>query len=669
MADNKGTSSDAGQGASPGKYFLLREAECSDDSSEDGGDLEELFDRDTDSETGGFIDDTTVDQGTSAELYHQQETQECDRQLQVLKRKFLNSPQHSTPQRPTVEEAELALSPILKECRITPKKGKTAKKKIRFADQIENEAEDNAPAVAVEPQVDSGYEGRPEPEGGSSSTSQAATEEEPSGSGTGAESDILVVRENRPKYKSIEERERDFDPMFFVKTLMKSSNYRARVLFHANNGFGVAMSELTRVYKSNKTLSSDWVVCSVGVREDMAAAAHEQFKTYCDFVLTKVGWSDETPLVLQLLRFKHQKNRECVLKLFRTHMLVDDIQVASNPPRTTSTAAALYWYQSVHSNCTTVHGPLLDWILNQTEVAHKLKAEAPFELSYMVQWAFDNDYMTESEIALNYALMADEDKNALAFLKSNSQARIVKDCATMVRLYKRGEMNQMNMAEWIQHRSNKVDGENPQGWRNVLRFLRHQNVEIIPFLTSLKYFLHGTPKKNCICIQGPPDTGKSFFAMSLIRFLDGKVVTFANSKSHFWLQPLADAKIGLIDDCTEPFWTYCDTYLRNGLDGNQVCIDLKHRAPMQLTFPPMLLTSNIYIDKEPKYAYLKSRIKILTFPTVIQRIEGTALHLKDEHWKSFFVKFKTHLELETSDDESEDGPTHSTLRVSSRRDI
>lgn len=230
-------------------------------------------------------------------------------------------------------------------------------------------------------------------------------------------------------------------------------------------------------------------------------------------------------------------------------------------------------------------------------------------------------------------------------------------------------MNQMTMSEWIQFRSSKVEGENPDGWRNIVKFLRHQNVEIIPFLVPMKYFLHGTPKKNCICIQGPPDTGKSFFAMSLIKFLDGKVVTFANNKSHFWLQPLADAKIGLVDDCTEPFWVYCDTFLRNGLDGNQVCIDLKHRAPLQLTFPPMLLTSNVYIDTDPKYAYLRSRIKTITFPTVIHNLEGTSLYLKQEDWKSFFVKFRVHLELETIDDDSEDGPSHGSLRVSSRRDI
>lgn len=103
-------------GASPGRYFLLREAECSEDSSEDGGSLEQIFDGDTESEGGDFIDDGAVDQGNSAQLYHQLETQEADQQLQVLKRKYLQSPKQSTPDRTRTQEADLALSPILKEC-------------------------------------------------------------------------------------------------------------------------------------------------------------------------------------------------------------------------------------------------------------------------------------------------------------------------------------------------------------------------------------------------------------------------------------------------------------------------------------------------------------------------------------------------------------------------
>lgn len=275
-----------------------------------------------------------------------------------------------------------------------------------------------------------------------------------------------------------------------------------------------------------------------------------------------------------------------------------------------------------------------------------MAGEAQFELSKMVQWAYDNDLQDESSIALGYATIADEEENAKAFLKSNSQLKYVRDCANMVRLYKRGEMMSMTMAEWIQYRSDKVAGEDKDGWRHVLRFLRHQNVEIIPFLITMKDLLKGIPKRNCMAIDGPPNTGKSLFAMSLVKFMGGRVITFVNSKSHFWLQPLTEAKIGLIDDCTEPFWQYCDTYLRNGLDGNVVCIDCKHKAPVQLKFPPMLITTNVNIRNDPKWTYLVNRIKCITFPTVIQKVEGTPFHLKDEDWKSFFVKFKEHLELQ-----------------------
>lgn len=223
-------------------------------------------------------------------------------------------------------------------------------------------------------------------------------------------------------------------------------------------------------------------------------------------------------------------------------------------------------------------------------------------------------------------------------------------------------MASMNMGEWIDRCCRKVDPD-PQGWRVIVQFLRNQRVEFIPFLSSMNMLLKGIPKKNCLCIYGPPDTGKSMFAMSLINFLGGKVLSFVNSKSQFWMQPLADAKIGLIDDVTRPFWDYCDTYLRTGLDGNPISLDCKHKAPTQMKFPPLLLTTNVSVDSEERWRYLQSRIKTISFPTV----QGSpATQLKDQHWSSFFIKFWAALELPRVDEN--DGNPRPALRLNPRAD-
>lgn len=273
MGDSKGTG-DAG--ASPGKYFLLREAECGDDSSEDGGSMEQIFDGDTESEGADFIDDCPVDQGTSAELYHRQETEESEQLLQVLKRKFMQSPKQSTPDRTRTQEAELALSPILQECSITPRKGGKVKKKIRFADKVDDEAGCSTADGNMDRKVGGAEEGREDPEGAvqnntESQTSDASSKQlgaiegrvpdEPDRAAPPQEEEslsILPANSQGTQGKS-------FDSSLFANSLMRSQNARATVLAKIRDAFLVPMSQLCRLYKSDKTMSYDWVVCVVGV--------------------------------------------------------------------------------------------------------------------------------------------------------------------------------------------------------------------------------------------------------------------------------------------------------------------------------------------------------------------------------------------------------------------
>lgn len=385
------------------------------------------------------------------------------------------------------------------------------------------------------------HEGRTDPEGASAPT--MVLQEMPEGASTSSGTTTVMATQGTESTLS-------FNQENFVRNLLKNQNVKAKVMYKANTALGVGFNELCRVFRSNKTMCQDWVVVTVGVRECISQAAHEQLKGYCSFVMTRTGWGDNTPVVMQLVRFNNQKNREGIIKLYKTIMTVDPVQILCNPPRLNSAASALFWYKAAASQCTTMHGEMLEWIVHQTEVAHQAAGETPFDLSQMIQWALDNDMEDESQIALGYALLADEEKNALAFLKCNNQARFVKDCCQMVRLYRRGVMRSMDMPQWIAFRNKKIGGELTEGWRKIVKFLRYQGVEMYPFLMTMKYFLKGIPKKNCLVIEGPPDTGKSLFCMSLIKYMGGKVVSFQNHKSHFWLQPLIDAKMGMVDDCT-----------------------------------------------------------------------------------------------------------------------
>lgn len=158
------------------------------------------------------------------------------------------------------------------------------------------------------------------------------------------------------------------------------------------------------------------------------------------------------------------------------------------------------------------------------------------------------------------------------------------------------------------------------------------------------------------------------FSMSLMKALRGQVVSFANSKSHFWLQPLADAKLALLDDATEVCWQYIDAFLRNGLDGNIVSLDMKHRAPCQMKFPPLIITSNISLKKEKKFPYLHSRIYEFEFPNKFpfDANDKPLFKLTDQSWASFFKRLWTQLELSDQEEEGENGETQRTFQCTTR---
>ncbi|AAX86621.1 E1 protein [Puma concolor papillomavirus 1] len=586
--------------------WVLVEADCSDVEEP----LEELFDESTASDISDLVDNASVHdcQGLSLQLFRLQEQTESDEQLQQLKRKYLASP----------DKAVLNLSPRLQSVSISPRTSKKAKKKLWDDSGIELQHEADVSVNQGQDQVE---------------TLVKDTDCVSRGGGqNGAE------------------------------VLLRSKNRRLFSLGKFKETYGLSFLDLVRVFQSDKTCSMDWVICGLYLNEERAEAAKVLLQDHCSYVfLTQMGI-----VSLMLLSFKSQKSRETVSKLLTGLFDCRGEQFLAEPPKTRSTAAALYWYKKSTVSGAFTYGMLPDWIAKQTLINHQLAAEKPFDLSAMVQWAYDNDLYEECEIAYQYACCAETDENAAAFLKSNSQAKHVRDCATMCRYYKRAEMQRMSISEWIHRQCRRAEGDGD--WKEVVKFLRHQGLEFIEFLSAFTKFLKGVPKKNCIVFWGPPNTGKSMFCMSLLNFLKGKVISYANSKSHFWLQPLADAKLALLDDATAPCWNYIDTFMRNALDGNPVCIDAKHKAPFQIKCPPLLVTTNVDVLGDSRWPYLRSRLSAFCFAAEFPFNEdgSPGFHLNDQSWASFFERFWPRLELSEQEDEGEDGEYQPGLRVCAR---
>ncbi|CAF05704.1 E1 protein [Human papillomavirus 95] len=580
-------------------WYFVEEAECIDSIDT----VDELFDESTDgSNISNLIDDDEVDQGNSLALYNTQITDACENAIAALKRKYTKSPQ----------QAVAELSPQLQAVRITPDR-KSKRRLFEDSGICEDEAENSVAQVVSDKE-----------EAGTASQDGAG--------------DINLL-------------------------LLQDNNRRATMLAKFKDWYGVSYTEITRLYKSDKSCSDNWVVVIFKAPVEVLESSKIVLQQHCQYIQVKIfGFS-----ALYLLQFKSSKSRETVYKLLCSLLNIQEFQILADPPKLRSVPAALYFYKHALLTECFVYGQTPDWIAKQTIVSHQSATTAEtFELSRMVQWAYDNNHLEECDIAYHYALYADEDANAAAYLKSNNQVKHVKDCSTMVRMYKRYEMREMSMSEWIHKCCNECPEEGD--WKPISHFLKYQGVNILSFLIVLKSFLKGIPKKNCILIHGPPDTGKSLFCYSLIKFLRGKVVSYVNRTSQFWLQPLMDGKIGFLDDATYVCWTYIDQNLRNALDGNPMSIDAKHRAPQQLKLPPMLITSNINVKQEQTLMYLHSRVQSFEFPNKMPFLDdGSPLYtFTDATWKSFFEKLGRQLDLSEPEEEN-NGVLSRTFRCTSRR--
>nr|AYA93560.1 MAG: E1 protein [Human papillomavirus] len=429
--------------------------------------------------------------------------------------------------------------------------------------------------------------------------------------------------------------------------LLNNQNYKIILFTKCKEKFGISFAEVTRCFKSDKTCSEQWIVLAYCIRQELIEACKVQLQQHCEYF--QVIQNDFSALLCMM--FKAVKNRETVCKLICTILACNENQLLLEPPRTRSPPVAMFFYQKSFGNASYKFGDFPDWIKRQVLLSHESAATAEtFDLSQMIQFCYDNDLTDEPSIAYRYALQADFDPNAAAFLKHNNQAKFVKDACCMVKYYKRQEMREMSISQWIWKCCDDCDevGE----WKVIAQLFKYQGVTFVAFLTALRYFLKGVPKKQCLVFYGPSDTGKSYFCNSLIQFFKGKVVSIMNRCSSFWLQPLLDSKMGFIDDCTYPGWQYLDTNMRGALDGNVVCIDAKYRAQTQLKLPPMLITTNVDLEKEECFKYIRSRLQIFNFPNKFPlKEDGTVVYeITNKTWKCFFSKLGNQIDLSPRED-------------------
>lgn len=599
----KGTDSsfDCLEGSS--SWYLVSEADCVDNID----DIDELFDKSTDSSVSNLLDDDEVDQGNTLAVFNEQLQQDCDKAILLLKRKYVNSP----------ESAVEALSPKLQAVCISPQKEKQSKRRLTFEDSgIEQDEATNTFTSQVDTVLDSHVVQPPN---------------------VGANANEILER----------------------------SNQKAFLLFKFKDTFGVAYTELIRNFKSDKSCNENWIIVVFHVAEEVLEASKILIQKHCDFAQIIIrGFNG-----LYVIQFKSAKNRETVTKLFCGMLNVQSFQLLCDPPKVRSVAAALFFYKQSMLENTFVFGGLPNWIATQTIVDHQAAAAADtFELSVLIQWGYDNDITDEAQMAYEYAQLADTDSNAAALLKNNNQVKFIRDACTMVKMYKKHEMRRMSMAEWVDMCCDKcVEGEGD--WKHIIQFLKYQHVNILDFLYAFRLFLKGVPKKNCFVFYGPPDSGKSYFTYTLTKFLRGKVVSYMNKNSQFWLSPLTECKIGLLDDATYPCWSFIDVHMRSALDGNYVCVDYKHKAPMQLKLPPLLITTNHDVKQDQTLMYLHSRLHCIHFPNKMPLTDnGKPLYeITDCTWKLFFRKLAHQLDLTVP--EKEDGVADRAFRCSTRSSL
>ncbi|ADZ53051.1 E1 [Camelus dromedarius papillomavirus 1] len=624
MADGEGTSV-GGRDA-----YILLEASCSENESEPGS---YISTGDADSEGEDLIDNASVRsdaQGNHLAIFQQLEKKAGEQQLLNLKRKLNVS---GSSESPSAED----LGPTLGAGALRP----VAKRRL-FA-SLENTTDLSA----------SSYEAK-----GVAPPLSAQVLSPTCSIGLGT-SRVYSGSSGKENSRSSGEGGLHLD-------VLRSKNRESCKLACFKDAFVASFADLTRVFHSDKTTNAQWVTAAFDVDEKLYEAAILRLKKHCTYLQACRRCRKKGSVSVFLTEFTVAKCRETVLKLFADLLTLEVTKLISQPPKIKGLCAALFWFKNAMCSDTQTFGTVPKWISVQTSVTENSAEALKFDFGLMVQWAWDQNFSEESAIAYNYALQAETDRNAKAWLACSNQARYVKDAAAMVRHYKRAAMLSLSMSAYIKQRCDLITGAGT--WLNVANVLKYHGIEPIVFVNALRNWLKGTPKKNCITIIGPSNTGKSMFCHSLISFLGGNVLSFANHLTHFWLAPLSETRAALIDDATHKCWRYFDTYLRSVLDGYHIQVDRKHRAPVQIKAPPLLVTSNVDVSTEPSLQYLHSRLVTFYFsqPFPVDENGDPLFKITHADWKCFFERLWGRLDLSDQEDEGDDGASRRTFTCNAR---
>lgn len=606
-----------------GLDFIDSEAICSDEDS-DKENVSDIGSQDAD-----FVDNVCVNEGNHLALFQTQERQAEKQKVKKLKRRLQLSP-------PTPQGAQLPLSPVItvQPCK---KVGPAAKRRLFTAPRgcLSARSENEAQVTAAECQVQTG-------------TSDG-------GSVTGSEQSYGESGECS---------------MQFTQSVLRAKSQTAVKLAVFKFCYAFSYCEITRIFKHDKTLNQNWVAALFAVEQDAFTAACKLLTKHCSCIVGMIRDHEKGPVGLCLFEFQTAKSRDTVQNLLQTVLNVSPQQCMLQPPKIRGQSPALFWYKATWNPQTFVHGELPEWITTQVMLTDRGAEQERFDLSQMIQWAYDNAVFEESAIAYEYALLAPVSSNARAFLACPNQARIVRDCATMANHYSKAEMARMSMSAYIDRMCNlnKQSGS----WVNIMGFLKFQHIDPLDFINAMRLWLRGVPKRNALCFIGPSNTGKSMFTNTLLSLLRGRVLNYLNHGSHFWLTPLTETRVALIDDVTAPCLQYIDTHLRNCLDGYVVHLDRKFKSSLQVKCPPLLLTTNIDFPSIDKYCYLNSRIRCFYFneQCPVDDNGEAVLKLTAGDWKHFFQKLWSRLDLtdQDTDDDGSSGTFVCTARSSNAAD-
>uniref|UniRef100_A0AAU7E345 Major capsid protein L1 n=1 Tax=Rousettus bat papillomavirus TaxID=3141903 RepID=A0AAU7E345_9PAPI len=310
---HKGTDPEEGTSGLCGLDFLDREAEGSaGDTTEEEGDSDA-------SSLADLFDETDQAPGNPLLLLQQQEAEEDERLVTLIKRKHLTTPD---------AKAVHALSPKLGAMKITTRRV-PAKKKLFAEDsgvgesiEVTHEAEDDSGSLQsqhsqVETPCDAENRGRADGEEEDASKSLESTpndfgRDEGSANTSGSELLSSQVREEDSRDEVLGE------GGALATAILQAKNRRVCKLAEFKDLYHVSLTDLARQFKSDKTCGKNWVVVIFGLPLPFYETLSSVLPEHCTFSHMQHKVGTKGGIALCLCEFKATKNRETVLKLLKT---------------------------------------------------------------------------------------------------------------------------------------------------------------------------------------------------------------------------------------------------------------------------------------------------------------------------------------------------------------